>query len=195
MKPDAPLSALAGLLLCLHARAYELHDIRVTRETPRYRVHMEVSLDVPAAAAYAVFSDVRRLPQINPAVREVRVIEETSTGARRVYTDVRMCLSVFCRHLEQVQDMRFEPSAAGGRVRARVIAELSDLRYGLADWTLRECAGRTCLRFDAELEPDFWVPPLIGPWLIQRKLREEAMQTSAGIERLARMPASGAPLQ
>lgn len=195
MKRSVRLAGVVGLLACLDTRAYELQDIRVTREALRYQVHMDVSLDVPAAAAYAMFADVRRLPQINPAVHEVRVVQELSPAMRRVYTRVRMCVGLFCRHIEQVQDMRFEPSAAGGHVHAQVLAKLSDLRYGLANWTLRDCAGRTCLRFDAEIEPDFWVPPLIGPWLIQRKLREEAMQTSAGIERLARMPASGASLQ
>lgn len=186
MKRCLRLAGVVGLLICLDTRAYELQDIRVTREASRYRVHMDVSLDVPAASTYAAFADVRRLPQINPAVREVRVVRELSAGARRVYTRVRMCVSLFCRHIEQVQDMRFEASSAGGHVRAQVISELSDLRYGLAEWTLRACADRTCLRFDAEVEPDFWVPPLIGPWLIQRKLREEAMQTSGGLERLAR---------
>lgn len=187
MKRGAVLAAVSCALLSAGAQAVEVRAIDVTRNEARYRVSMDVQLEVPAPAAYAVFADVSRLPQINPAVREARVLDESvATGPRRVYTDVRVCVSFFCRHLRQVQDMRFTPRPDGGDVQAVVLPERSDLRYGLANWTLRDCGGRTCLHFEAELEPRFWVPPVIGPWLMQRKLREEAMQTSAGIERLAR---------
>ena len=40
------------------------------------------------------------------------------------------------------------------------------------------------------MEPDFWVPPLIGPWVIKRTMREQAITTSEGIERLARVRAA-----
>ena len=39
--------------------------------------------------------------------------------------------------------------------------------------------------FDAEIEPAFWVPPLIGPYLIARELRRQAQVTAESIERLA----------
>lgn len=169
------------------AQSVEVRAIEVTRSEARYRVSMDVQLDVPAPAAYAVFADISRLPQINPAVREARVLDEVlDIGLRRVYTDVRVCVSYFCRRLRQVQDMRFTLRPDGGDVQAIVLPERSDLHYGLAKWALRDCSGRTCLHFEAELEPRFWVPPVIGPWLMQRQLREEALQTSAGIERLAR---------
>ncbi|MGQ0502109.1 MAG: SRPBCC family protein [Panacagrimonas sp.] len=167
------------------ALAFELLDIAVERADARYRVHMSVTLDASARAAYEVFSDVTQLPRINPAVLEARTLPEPVAAGQRVMTRVRVCISFFCRQLRQVQDMQFLPGATGGEIRAEVIPERSDLRYGRASWSLEDCGHRACLRFDAELEPDFWVPPLIGPWLIQRKLRGEAMETSAGIERLA----------
>ena len=41
------------------------------------------------------------------------------------------------------------------------------------------------LIFFAALTPDFWVPPLIGPYIIKKKMREEAVETVLGLERLA----------
>jgi hypothetical protein len=38
------------------------------------------------------------------------------------------------------------------------------------------------LQFTDTFEPDFWVPPVIGPWLIQRKLVRELTETMAYIE-------------
>lgn len=180
--------ALATTLAATTSQAVEIHSVDVQHDQARYRISMRVTLDAPAAATYAVFADLPRLREVNPAVREVRVLEALPNDARRVFTEVRACVSLYCRHLKQVQDMRFEPRGNGGRVRAQVLPERSDFRYGDANWDFRDCEGRTCLDFDAELEPAFWVPPLIGPWLIKRKLHEEAVETSKGLERLARAP-------
>jgi hypothetical protein len=44
----------------------------------------------------------------------------------------------------------------------------------------------SCLDARIELVPAFWVPPVIGAWVIRRKMVEEARYTSAGLELMAR---------
>ena len=173
------------------AQAVVVDSLAVTQDGSRYRVAMKVQLDASADAAYAVFADYRNLPRINPAVTQAQVLPETtSPEVSRLHTQLRMCFSFFCKTLDQVQDMRRIEEKPGGRLSARVLPDRSDLRYGQADWRLSDCgsqtAAKSCLEFTAELEPRFWIPPLIGPWVMERKLRQEAIQTSQGIERLAR---------
>jgi len=88
--------------------------------------------------------------------------------------------------------MRYAPRPDGGDLHAEVLPAQSDFSYGRADWQFRPAGTSTHLRFSAELEPAFWVPPLLGPWLVERSLREEAERTSAGIERLAAAVTHGA---
>lgn len=184
------LGAVAAALLAIPAPAVEIQSVDVHHQGDRYRVSMRVTLDAPASDSFAVFSDPVRLRQVNPAIRAVEVLEDHGPGLRRVRTRVRACVALFCRQLGQVQDMRYRPDAEGGRIDAQVLPDRSDFRYGQAAWIFRACSGdRTCLAFDAELEPAFWVPPVVGPWLIERKLRDEAIQTSRGLERLARAAA------
>src|SRR3546814_6184254 len=76
-------------------------------------------------------------------------------------------------HLKQVQDVRDSHTTERYQLDALVIPALSNLRYGKAHWQLERCDAQTCLNFSAELEPDFWVPPLLGPWLIKRTMRRE----------------------
>lgn len=188
-RPRLERLLLTALLLPAAAQAVVVDSLQVTQHGDRYRVAMKVQLDAPADAAYAVFSDYQNLPRINAAVKQARVLPETtSPDISRLQTQVRMCFSFFCKTLDQVQDMRRMPETPGGRLSARVIAERSDLRYGEANWRLSDGASATqsLLEFSAELEPRFWIPPLIGPWIMERKLRQEAIQTSQGIERLAR---------
>ena len=154
-------------------------------------MHLSARLDTPLAASYGVFRDFANLPRINDAIELVQAMPGAPHGAQRLYTRIRVCIWFFCTHLDQVQDIREVQEGDALGLDAEVLPELSNLRYGRARWRMQRCGERTCLDFQAELEPDFWTPPIIGPWAIERAMRNEALQTSQGIERLAR--AGGQP--
>ncbi len=162
--------------------ASSIDHLQVTHVGQRYQVVMHARMDTTAARAYAVFTDYARLPEINDAILSALPIEGAAAGAQRLRTQVRICVFRFCWVLEQVQDMRKTPPE---QLSADVIPELSNLRYGKAAWRIWDDGGRASLTFEAVVEPDFWVPPLIGPWVIERKLRQEAIDTANGIERIA----------
>src|SRR3569833_221269 len=145
---------------------------------------MEVQLNADAQRAYEVLADAALLPLINPAIRAARPLAEPG-AERRLYTEVRLCVVVFCHTLHQVQDMGGGAEQGGWTLTADVIPERSDLRYGHAEWHFTSAGGASDLHFRLEVEPAFWVPPFFGPWLVERLLREQAEITSAGIERRA----------
>ncbi|MFA5941186.1 MAG: hypothetical protein WC809_17660 [Sinimarinibacterium sp.] len=180
--------ALAALITtaCASASAAEVESLQIEHAAPRYRMHLSARLDTPLAASFGVFRDFANLPRINDAIELVQPLPGAPDGAQRLYTRVRVCIWYFCTHLDQVQDIVevHDDDALG--LDAEVLPEQSNLRYGRARWRMQHCGERTCLDFTAELEPDFWVPPIIGPWAIERAMRNEALQTAQGIERIAR---------
>jgi Protein of unknown function (DUF3047) len=60
-----------------------------------------------------------------------------------------------------------------------------DFRQGNGRWHLLPDDGGTRLIFDVDLTPKYWLPPVFGPWLMKRKLAEEAFEFAQGLERLA----------
>ncbi|WP_020649346.1 SRPBCC family protein [Solimonas variicoloris] len=173
------------------AAAETVDRVEVTHGQSRYRIELQARLDAPLDDAYAVFRDFRNLPRINDAVEEVTALPAVQPGTERWRTTVRVCVSFFCSQLKQVQDVRDSRDAHGYRLDATVVPALSNLRYGTAAWRLDRCGAQTCLWFHAELEPDFWIPPLIGPWLIERAMQRQAKATAHGIEALALARAKG----
>ena len=53
-------------------------------------------------------------------------------------------------------------------------------------WEFSEDKGGTHVIYRLTMEPAFWVPPAIGPWMIQRKLRKDAGEAIDRIEEVAR---------
>lgn len=176
---------LALLLAAGSVYASEIEQVSVTRAKNRYTIAMSARLNAAPADAHKAFTDFPRLPRINDAVESATRLAVVTPGALRLATVVRVCVLSFCRRLRQVQDITdFSHDGIYG-LEAHVLPNLSDLKFGYARWRMSACGSGTCLQFHTEIEPDFWVPPLIGPWLIERVMRREAIQTAEGIDRFA----------
>lgn len=143
----------------------------------RYRVRVEMRIEVSADRAHALLTDFSRLARLNPGITDSEVLE--SEGKRhRVRIESRGCVLFFCRELHQVQDV----SESDGLIAATVDPDASDFRYGRLLWRIvPEGPGRSLISFHAELEPAVWVPPLIGSWAIRKLLKD---QTETALRRL-----------
>ena len=151
------------------------------RADGRYAVRLNVGIAAPAAKVRALLTDYAHLSRINPAVKKSEILARLGPGAYRVRTVIKACVWFFCVTLRQVQDVTQRPN---GDIVAVTLPAQSNFSYGRARWRVHDEHGGTRVSFDAQLQPSFWVPPLIGPWIIERKLRSEALETAARLEKL-----------
>ncbi|NJO12629.1 MAG: hypothetical protein HC872_03270 [Gammaproteobacteria bacterium] len=82
------------------------------------------------------------------------------------------------RRVETVQE-------TPGSLIATALPEQSDVKYGLTRSYWTASAGGTEVQYRLEIEPDFWVPPIIGPPLMIRTLREGTLSLFQNVERAA----------
>ena len=160
------------------APAVVIERMQVSRDDTRYTVAAAMTLDVPQRTAFRAATDYERLPEFNPSI-----VSSKRLSGRRLRSNIRLCVAFFCKQIEQV--MRYGEQAPD-TIAMQVVPGAGDLKDGHADWRFSaDERGGTRLLFDAEIEPAFWVPPLIGPYLIARELRRQAQVTAESIERLA----------
>ncbi len=171
------------LLLATGVSAAQLRSLQVAEHDGVYRVTAAARLDASPQAVFAVLTDYAHLKRLNPSILSVRVLDSQPSGAGHVVTRIHLCVWAFCKTLQQEQVMSVPRPWV---LHTRIVPAGSEFRSGEADWRLVDCDGATCLDIDASIQPDFWVPPLIGPWVIRRGLRDEAVQTITNLERLAR---------
>jgi hypothetical protein len=157
----APLPGLAGGVL----------DAAASYDNGMYMLSIDARIDAPVELVYRLITDYDHLHAINPAIRESRVLRTFSQAKHRIRTVTRVCVLFYCRDVAQTQYMLQSP---GYVIEADILPQDSDFRSGQGRWQLNAGAGNeTLLHFRAEIAPDFFVPPLIGPWLIRREMENQ----------------------
>ena len=179
--------AVAVLLaLALPAGAAEVRELVIDKEKGVFRVHSLSYVDAPIGAVYNLLLDYDNFNRISPVFVENHYLEPEADGTLRVYTRAKGCITFFCMNIERVDRLYPEPQT---RIVAKAVPELSDLEYGLGDWKLSKEGVGTLIDFRQEIDPDFWVPPLIGTWAIKYSLRKAGAQAVSRIEYFARQAA------
>lgn len=171
-------------LLGCASHAAEFDSVEVRRNGGIYTVHARARIDANVSAVRAVVTDYNHMHWITGAVLKAETLDRPEPGVATVFVRSRACFSIFCKTIEQVQraDAR-DPE----RVVFVTLPGRGDLKQGRSEWLLKEIdAGHTALTWDMLMEPDFWIPPLIGPGLIESGLADEGRDMINGIEKLAK---------
>ena len=93
----------------------------------------------------------------------------------------------FCKTLKREGRVERETNRV---LRSYADPQKSDFRQADEVWEFSETEGGTRVIYRLTMEPAFWVPPAIGPWMIQRKLRKDAGEAIDRIEEVARQVAN-----
>ena len=187
-----------ALLLCLamQAHAAQVSRVRVTRDGERFLIDMHMVIDAPPRLVFRALQDYATMARYNPDLRSVRVEPTAAPDRVRLFTTVHMCVLVFCKTMHQEQIMTATAGADGGSLNADLVPRGGDFKGGHGLWMVRPCPtarAATCMDVRIQLLPAFWVPPVIGPWVLRRKMDEEARRTGPGLELTARaLAAAGA---
>ncbi len=182
---------ITSLLWSSAAAAADFRSMDVSHQGDLYQVKAEVHLAAPPAEVYQVLTDYEHLTRISASVVKSSVTQRLDGGAL-VYTDTRICALLICRHLRELQKLTETPPQDLASV---VVPQAGDnVKAGSGMLHVEAEGDGTRLSWQLSVEPDFWIPPLIGPALVSRSLRAEAMRSAQGIERLARERAKLPPL-
>lgn len=176
------LFLVGGLFTSPLLQAGSVEEVEVRHHRGEYHLQVLASIAVPPAELMTLLTDYERVGKANAAIKSVTVLPAPTEGVTRLAATLEVCVWFYCRLLRQTQDMRLP---AENHLTATIIPEFSDYKSGSASWMLAPERQGSALTFAVAIEPDFWVPPLIGPLLIKRKMREEAIETVTGIELLA----------
>ena len=178
----AALSALgAGAL----AAAATIDGLDVTKQRGLYSLEANAKLDATPESIYAVLTDFdgNAYSRISRAYKESRYLDPADDGTPIVYTRMEGCMLWHCMTLERTE--RLETQAPRW-IKSTALPESSNFKHAISEWVLEPDGDGTMMSYKVELEPDFFVPPVIGPWYLKRTLSQGGLRAVTRIERLAR---------
>lgn len=176
---------LLGLLLTslTIGSAATIRTVEIDRQDGRYVLVSNTYLEAPPNAVFRVLTDYDQFARISSVFEESRFVGTDDEGTPLVYTRVEGCVWFFCKTMERVERLEFN---APDFIATTAIPARSDFRYSRSEWQLSpEGDHGTRVLYRLEMEPDFWVPPVLGPLLIKRKLVQGGKDAVSRIEGLA----------
>lgn len=177
------LLTVAGLLASTQVTfGVDLIQVTVDVDDGQYRVLGRSRIEAPPEFVYATLMDFDNFHKLADGITETRFLPPSPSGERLAYSRFDSCVLFFCKTIEKVEAI---DGRAFDSVRARAIPELSDFVFNRSHWTIEAAGDGTLLSYTAEFEPDFWIPPLIGPWAVRRKLTRTAELIGMRIEWMA----------
>ncbi len=169
-------------LIAVPALSADLLDVSVQKEGERYTMASRTYFEAPPEAVFRVLSDYDRFERISSIFEDVRFIAPATDGTPRAYTLVKGCVLFFCKTIERIEELHFTPHS---RIVAEVEPEHSDFAYGRTEWRFIPSGSGTEVHYRMDMEPGFWVPPVIGPYIMKRSFRSDAVEALERIEALA----------
>jgi hypothetical protein len=170
------------LLLCSSLGAAELRSVEVDRVDGRYKLTSQVWFDTDIDSIFAVFLDYDLASQFSSFIAEARNLEPGENGQRRFYIRNEGCVWFFCSSFERTGHIEHEARVF---IRSTAEPELSDFSFSEEEWRFQPEGRGTLVAYDFEFEPKFWIPPVIGPYMLQRKLERDSAGAIHRMEALA----------
>jgi hypothetical protein len=191
-RPLGLFLTLTGLVWGGAALGASIRGLEIVKEGERYELVADTYLEAPADGIFAVLTDYDSFYRISSIYKESGFLAPGPDGTTRVFTVMEGCLLFFCKSMRRVERLEAEPHRY---IRTTALPEESDFAFSRSDWILEPEKNGTKVTFLWTMEPAFWVPPVIGPWLLKRNLLQGGTRAVNRIERMARERTGLPPLQ
>lgn len=175
-----------SLFLPNSARAFDFIDTEITEENGIYRIKISAFIEAHPDYIRYVLADSAHIYRLSPSIIESEVLPSSPADEKWVRTRLLTCTSLFCREIERVDIVRLLNS---GDFEAEIIPALSEFKSGKANWKITPMDNDSHVVYQAYLEPDFFIPPVIGTQVARQILLDEFTTTLISIEKIARINA------
>jgi len=165
------------------SRGADLLEIEVEREENVYNMNSVSWLDVNPELLYEILANHDLFTKFTSAVVESRNVEADEEGRPQFFSRFEGCVVLFCKSFVRNGYLELQPHS---ELIAIVHPENSDFKHSRERWTLQPEKGGTRMTYEFEMIPDFWVPPVIGPFYIKRALKRGGEKAVDRIEALAK---------
>jgi hypothetical protein len=173
------LALLPGTSLCA-----DIKTIEIKKEKNLYHMNIDATVHADFDSVIGIITDYENLPLINPYLKESKLLDNPEDERTTVNMLTEICVLFLCYNVRHVQTFHF---VEDGILFSRIIPEKSNFQAGWMRWEIKEMDSNkiypvTRIILDIEMVPDFFVPPVIGPYQIKKIMLEMTRATILNLE-------------
>jgi len=157
-------------------------EIEINEQSGVYHIKVVALIAAPADYVRYVLTDYRHIYRLNPSIIESEVLEYHDDGSVSVRTKVVGCAAYFCEELDRVEKVR---KLSSGDLHAEIIPELSQFKSGQTHWRIEQRDDYCEVTYLSDMEPDIYIPPVVGKFLIKKSIREEMQTSFTNLEKIS----------
>ncbi|HEY2559160.1 MAG TPA: SRPBCC family protein [Caldimonas sp.] len=178
------LQALPFVLLLFGAAACAAQEIEVRVERHGEAVVVDVDAHMPGALhdAWAVFTDYEHMASFITNLTASKVLARKD-DTLEVMQAGRTKVGFLSFGFEAVRAVELVPMK---EIRSSLVS--GDFKAYVSTTSLAPVTGGTRVRHHGEYVPKSWLPPIIGPAVIERETRKQYQEFAAEIERRSSAP-------
>ena len=171
------------LLWCAGAGAAAIQQSSVVYSRGVYTARLEGLVATAPAEVYRLVTDHDHLYLLNDDVLESVLLTPPDAPVKKRRVTLHVCILFFCRDMQVVESLE---ENGKDKLIAAVVPQESDFRAGKTVWQVTpEGETHSRLHLHSTFRPGFQVPPVIGPWLIKKKMEQELSMMITRLERHA----------
>jgi len=177
------LSLLPGASFCA-----DVNSVEVSQKKGVYHMHVNMTVNADIDSIKKIITDYENLTLTNPYLKKSKVINKSEDERITVSMLTRICIFLICYNIRHVQTFHHVKNNV---LYSRIIPGMSDFKSGWMRWEIKEqdsngISPATQIIFDTEIAPDFFIPPVIGPYKMKKKMLEIAKATINNLEETAK---------
>lgn len=151
-------------------------------------MHVNMTVNANADSINRIITDYENLTLTNPYLKESKLINKSDDERATVSLLTEICIFLICYKIRHVQIFYY---IKDNFLYSRIIPRMSDFKSGWMRWDIKEQDSNmrspaTQIIFDTEITPDFFIPPVIGPYQMKKKMLEIAKATINNLEEKAK---------
>lgn len=169
------------------AQQEKFPEIEILEHDSVYHINLVTTINASARHVRYVLTDFIHIYRLNPSIIESDVLKRHDDGSVSVRTRVLGCAAYFCEELDRVERVHALPS---GDLFAEIVPELSQFKSGQTVWRITPTGDEQCeVSYSAKLEPDIFIPPIVGGMMLKKSIREEMQISFANLEKISKVVA------
>ena len=171
---------IAYFVLCETGLAWELRQLNVVRDADKFEIDASIHIQAPTDMVFAALTDFEKLDQLLPDVKESRQLSDGDEI--QVYTRRRSCFLLICLGSVVVEVVTYP---APGVIVSTIDPGRSDFKSGVSSWRLVATKTGTRMDYTANMEPDFWIPRIVGAGAVKRSVKKQLKAIARDLEQRA----------